>query len=64
MLTGDGAAGFTLVEMILVLVILGILLAVAVPKFINLMDQTVDTNRCASSEGRSILLLPSRIVRS
>ena len=44
-------AGFTLVEAILVIIILGILLSVAVPKFINLMDQTVDSNRCASSRG-------------
>ncbi len=45
------SAGFTLVEMILVLVVLAILLAVAVPKFINLMDQTVESNRCATSRG-------------
>lgn len=44
-------SGFTLVEAILVIVILGILLAASVPKFINLMDNTVDANRCASGRG-------------
>ncbi len=51
MLNNSADVGFTLIEMILVVIILAILLAVAVPKFINLMDQTVDANRCASSRG-------------
>lgn len=46
-----GDEGFTLVEVILVIIILGILMAVAVPKFINLMDETVDDNRCAAARG-------------
>ena len=44
-------SGFTLVELILVIVIFAILVAVAVPKFINLMDTTVESNRCASAKG-------------
>jgi len=47
----DKEAGFTMVEIILVIVILGILMAVAVPKFINLVDTHVETARCAGSRG-------------
>lgn len=43
--------GFTLIEVILVLTIVGILLAVAVPKFINLVDTHVEAARCAGSRG-------------
>lgn len=51
MIRKNDDVGFTLIELILVVIILAILLAVAVPKFVNLMDQTVEANRCASSRG-------------
>jgi len=47
----DRSDGFTLIEMILVMVIVGILLGVAVPKFINLVDNHVESSRCASARG-------------
>jgi type II secretory pathway pseudopilin PulG len=40
-----------LIELVLVLVIVSILLAVAVPRFINLLDETVEENRCAAARG-------------
>jgi len=43
--------GYTLVEMILVIVIVSILLGVSVPKFINLVDTKVESSRCASARG-------------
>ena len=42
--------GFTLVELIMVIVIIGILASVAVPKFVNLSDAAY-TAKCAANRG-------------
>lgn len=46
----ENEAGFTLVELIMVIVIVGILSSVAVPKFINLSD-AANGAKCSSNRG-------------
>ncbi len=48
MMIRKGSAGFTLIELVMVIVILGILAAVAIPKFIDLQDQA----KQAACDGR------------